>query len=228
MTNIKLNKRLEVIAFLVPNGAHVLDVGCDHALLDIYLVKENRKIKAIGSDVKVGPLEKARENIKKYKVEDKIELRLGDGIETIDKETDTIVISGMGGLNMVGILKYKTYLLKNVQRIILSPNNYQEFTRREIVKLGFAITDERLVEENNIIYQIIVFEKGKARYKRNEYLYGPVLLKKQDELFIKYIKKELKQKETLLKILPKKYLKKRFTLQNEIKSMKKLLKEKEG
>lgn len=227
MTNIKLNKRLEVIAFLVPNGAKVLDVGCDHALLDIYLVKENREIVAVGSDVKEGPLEKARENIKKYQVEGKIELRLGDGIETIDEKIDTIVISGMGGLNMVGILKYKTHLLKNVQRIILSPNNYQEFTRREIVKLGFFIKDEYLVEENNIIYQIIVFEKGKARYKKHEYLYGPVLLKKQDELFMKHIKKELKQKEMLLKILPKKYFKKRFILQNEIKSMKKMLQEKE-
>lgn len=227
MTNIKLNKRLEVIAFLVPNGAKVLDVGCDHALLDIYLVKENRGITAIGSDVKAGPLEKAKENIKKYQVEKEVELRLGNGIETIDEKVDTIVISGMGGLNMVGILKYKTHLLKNVQRIILSPNNYQEFTRREIVKLGFFIKDEYLVEENNIIYQIIVFEKGKARYKRCEYLYGPILLSKQDELFIKHIKRELKQKETLLKILPKKFLKKRFTLNHEIKSMKKILTEKE-
>lgn len=227
MTNIKLNKRLEVIAFLVPNGANVLDVGCDHALLDIYLVKENRGVTAIGSDVKEGPLEKAKENLKKYNVESKVELRLGDGIDTIDDKVDTIVISGMGGLNMVGILKYKTHLLKNVQRIILSPNNYQEFTRREIVKLGFFIKDEHLVEENNIIYQVIVFEKGKKRYKKCDYLYGPILLEKQDELFIKHIKRELKQKEMLFKILPKKYLKKRFTLQREIESIQKLLKEKE-
>ena len=44
---IILSKRLETIASLIPLGASVIDIGCDHALLDIYLVKRNDNIKGL-------------------------------------------------------------------------------------------------------------------------------------------------------------------------------------
>ena len=34
---IKISKRLEAISSLVPINSNVIDIGCDHALLDIYL-----------------------------------------------------------------------------------------------------------------------------------------------------------------------------------------------
>ena len=40
-----------------------------------------------------GPLKSALDNIKKYKVEDKIELRLGDGLSTYTDDIDTVVVS---------------------------------------------------------------------------------------------------------------------------------------
>ena len=40
MTNIKLSKRLSAIASFVSNNAVIADIGCDHALLDIYLSKK--------------------------------------------------------------------------------------------------------------------------------------------------------------------------------------------
>ncbi len=35
-----ISKRLESIASLIPNNSRVIDVGCDHALLDIYLAMD--------------------------------------------------------------------------------------------------------------------------------------------------------------------------------------------
>ena len=37
---IKLSKRLEEISSLVPLKARVVDIGCDHGLLDIYLYQK--------------------------------------------------------------------------------------------------------------------------------------------------------------------------------------------
>ena len=34
---IKLSKRLDAISSLVPINSKVVDIGCDHGLLDIYL-----------------------------------------------------------------------------------------------------------------------------------------------------------------------------------------------
>ena len=71
---MKINDRLKKIGDLVDANSLCLDIGCDHALLDIYLVKEKNQQKAIASDIALGPLEKASENIKKNRVEDKVEL----------------------------------------------------------------------------------------------------------------------------------------------------------
>ena len=92
----------------------MIDVGCDHALLDIYLASTYKNIKIIASDNKKGPLEGAKENIKKYHLENRIKLKLGNGIDPIEKEVNTIIISGMGGLNMIGILKYKKEMITNI------------------------------------------------------------------------------------------------------------------
>ena len=86
---------METIASHVLNDSQVLDVGCDHALLDIYLVNSKRGIRAVASDIKEGPIKKAKENIRKYHLESEIETKVGQGIQTIDEDIDTVVISGM-------------------------------------------------------------------------------------------------------------------------------------
>lgn len=220
---MKLNKRLETIALKIKENAQVLDVGCDHALLDIFLVLQNKNIRAVASDIKEGPIEKAKENIKKYNLENQIKTRIGPGIQTIDENIDTVVISGMGGLNMIGILKYYPNLLKNVKTIILSPNNYPKEVRKEITKLGYFIKDEELVEENNFIYPILIFEKGKKKYKEKEYAYGPILLEKKTPLLKKYLEEQKNSKMTILKLLPKKYFKRKIELKKEIKDLKKII-----
>ena len=40
---MKINARLKKIGDLVEANSFCLDVGCDHAFLDIYLVKQNKK-----------------------------------------------------------------------------------------------------------------------------------------------------------------------------------------
>ena len=219
---LKINKRLEKVAELVEDGSNVIDVGCDHAFLDIYLAQTGKCDRLIASDNKSGPLEGAKKNIEKYKVENKIKTKLGNGIETIEDDIDTIIISGMGGLNIIGILKYKTDLYKQVKTLILSPNSDTEKVRKEISKLGFYITDEKLVKDKNIIYPVILFKRGRKHYSKRELLFGPILLKNHDPLFDEYIKNQKLAKEHLLGILPKKYFQRRWELKKELKFIDKL------
>lgn len=220
---VKLNDRLTSVASQVEENKKIIDIGCDHALLSIYLVQNKNPLKVIASDINEGPLIHAKENIKKYRVEDKIIVKLGSGIEPIEEDIDTIIISGMGGLNMIGILKYYPHKYKNVNTIILSPNSDTNIVRKEICKLGFYIKNEILVKEKNIIYPIIKFERGKKKYSYKDYLYGPVLIEKHDSLFMEYIKKEKVTKEKLLEVLPKKYFEKRWKLKKELKVIDKIL-----
>jgi len=156
-----LNKRLQTISAFIKKNDVVLDVGCDHCFLGIYLVL-NKNIKVIGSDINSGPLEKAKENLKKYHLIRKIELRLGDGLSTISDDINTVVISGMGGQTIINILQdIKKY--PNIKKLIISPNNDFELTRIEISKLGFCLKKETMVLESGKYYLISEYKLGKDK-----------------------------------------------------------------
>lgn len=220
---MKLSKRLEIVASLVEEDSSVIDIGCDHALLSIYIANNLNPKKVIASDNKEGPLVHAKENIERFDTSNKIKIKLGDGVDPIEEDIDTIIISGMGGLNIVGILKYKQDLFKNVNTVILSPNTDVDFVRAEICKLGFFIDNELLVKDNNIIYPIIRFKRGKEKYRKIEYILGPVLLKNKNNLFLEYLNNMKQTKTKILEILPKKYILKRLKLKKELKEINKIL-----
>lgn len=220
---MKINNRLKKIGDLVDANSFCLDVGCDHAFLDIYLVKQDKNIKAVASDIAEGPINSAKENIKRENLEDKIEVRLGNGLDTYSSGIDTVIISGMGGRNMIGIFKNNLSITKKLDTIIISPNNYQEDVKRFLVKCGFYIDDELLVKEGKFIYQIIKLKRGRKRYSRKEYFFGPVLLEKKGKLFNDYYLRELKSREILVNLLPKNYRLKKYLIKKEIKLLREVL-----
>ena len=70
------------------------------------LLKHKKNIKVIASDINQNAYNIALNNVKKEKLENIITLRLGNGLEVVTKdEIDTIIISGLGSMTIVGILK---------------------------------------------------------------------------------------------------------------------------
>lgn len=201
---IKLSKRLSIVASLIDSN-NIIDVGCDHGLLDIYLAQCNKNRKIIVSDINENALNNAKENIKKYKLSNQIESRLGSGLDTLDDDDgiDTLVISGLGANTIVGILHNNIFKLKNIKNIIIQSNTNLSFLREKVTKLNYIIENEEQVKENNIIYTIIKFTKGKKRYSKKELFFGPILLKKNDNLFKEYNNIEKNKLIKLLKVIPK-------------------------
>lgn len=223
---IKISKRLEVISSLVPINSSIIDIGCDHALLDIYLYQKKIANKIIASDINENALNNAKENIKKNKLEKNIITRLGNGLDTLneDDNINTIIISGMGSHTAVGILKNNQHKLKDINTIIIQSNTKIEFLRKEVTKLNYLIEDEKLVEDNKKIYTIIKFTKGKQRYTKKELYFGPILLKENSKLFQKYNQNELAKLNIFLKLMPKDRLLDRYKLKKEIRLYQNIIK----
>ncbi len=217
-----VNKRLKEVGRLVDNNSSFLDIGCDHAFLDIYLAQDKTRNfkKIVASDNKEGPLTQAKNNINQHKLSKKIELRLGSGLDIYTDDIDTVVISGMGGRNMIGIFKAHPECLKTIDTLILSPNNYQIDVKEYLTKVGYYIEDEVLVKDSKFLYQIIKFKKGKKKYSKRELFFGPVLLAKKDDNFIYYYKRELKSREIILELLPKGFSFRKVKLKKEMKLIK--------
>lgn len=222
---IKISKRLEAISSLVPINSNIIDIGCDHALLDIYLYQKKISNKIIASDINANALNNAKENIKKNNLNDYIETRLGNGLDTLNKEDniDTIIISGIGAHTIVGILKNNKIKLDNINTIIIQSNTKLEFLRREVTKLNYRIEDEIMVEDNKKTYTIIKLIKGNKKYTKKELYFGPILLKKKDKLFIESTKLELQKLNIYLKLLPKDRIIDRYKLKKEIRLYKEIV-----
>jgi len=215
---IKLSKRLEAISSLVPNNSKVIDIGCDHGLLDIYLYQSKISSKVIASDINENALNNAKENIKNNNLEKYIETRLGNGLDTLTDKDDinTIIISGMGSHTAIGILKNNLNKLKKIDTIIIQSNTKIELLRKEVTKLNYLIEDELLVEDNKKVYTVIKFIKGKKKYSKKELYFGPVLLKRNTELFQKNNKQELEKLNLLLKLMPKNKILDRYNIKKKI------------
>ena len=91
---VKISERLRTAAGLIGEGERLADVGTDHGYVPIYLVERKHIPSAIAMDIRTGPLERAREHIRMYGMEDYIQTRLSDGVAALKPgEADTILIS---------------------------------------------------------------------------------------------------------------------------------------
>lgn len=218
---IKLSKRLSCIADYVDDNSSIVDIGCDHALLDIYLMKTRKNIKIIASDINQNALNNAILNIEKYKLENNITTVLSNGLDNIDMlGINTIVISGMGSHTIVGILYNNLKKIKKVDTLILQSNNDLDFLRYKVTKIGYYIEKEKLVKDQGIIYTVIKFKKGYRFYTKKQLYFGPCLLKENSDLFQEKKGIELSKLNIIYPLIPKNHIHHRLKIIKKIKMYK--------
>ena len=184
MTNIKLSKRLKIIAECIDRCDVMYDVGTDHAYLPCYAVAEGLAQRAYAGDNKPGPLQNAKENISQLGLEGRVIPLLADGIGVTPEPIDTVVISGLGPDTALQIMNDS--LDRGIKRWIIQVNKGSEQNRSFLSDHRFTILNERCVHDG-YYYQIIVFSQEEhAPYSKEEILLGPVLMRSQEEDYIDY------------------------------------------
>lgn len=185
----------------------VADIGTDHAYLPVYLCKTGAAINAIASDIRPGPIERAKATIMSYGAQNTVETRLGGGLSTIEPgEADAIVIAGMGGLMIAEILDADILTASRAKRLILQPMSSIPELRLYLRRNGFNILAERLAKEERKLYVVMDVtyapeRRGSAIGELDEYspeiFLGRKLIENRPEHFDEYIEK---QKRSLLKM----------------------------
>ncbi len=149
----ELSPRLREVADQVRPGCRLADVGTDHAYLPVWLLLQGVVEYAVASDLRQGPLERARENALRYGVLDRLSLRLCDGLSGISpEEADTVVIAGMGGETIAAILSRAFWTREEGRQLLLQPMTAQEELRRWLMEHGYRIEEETLVREGGSLY----------------------------------------------------------------------------
>ena len=159
------SERIKTLASFVSKNDTLLDVGCDHGYLSIYLKKNNLVKEVYASEISSKALEGAFKNFAKYKVE--IKGFLSDGFKDIPVFFDTAVIAGMGTKTIEHIVDSK-----KVPKLIIDTHNEQAELRRYLNKLGYELQAEKVIYEKGHYYNIMLFKEGKKKLKRKEILFG--------------------------------------------------------
>lgn len=184
-----LSARLACVASLVPAGARVADIGSDHAYLPAALVLDGKIDFAIAGEVVRGPYENAVHEIKDHQLEGQVIPRLADGLAAIEPadKVDTITIAGMGGSLIASILEKGKSKLTGIKRLVLQPNVGESQLREWLMNNRYQIMTEKIIEEDNHIYEIIVAEPSVVPFKYSKYEldFGPFLLENKGPIFKK-------------------------------------------
>lgn len=200
---VELSVRLQAVVDLVTKGKKVADVGCDHAYISIYMVEHKVARSVIAMDVNKGPLERARENIAKYGMEEHIQTRLSNGIQKLcPGEVDTLLIAGMGGPLMQEIIMGNEEVLEGIEELVLQPQSEIRDMRCFLPGIGFRIVEENMVLDEGKYYPMMRAVRSQdASEKKEVFLrYGEHLLKEKNLVLKNYL---LKEKENYLKIVEK-------------------------
>lgn len=160
MRNVTLSLRLHAAAAWVPPQARLCDVGTDHATLPIWLMQQGRVRSAVATDIRPGPLERARRNVERYGYGGQIALRLCDGLAAVrPEEADAVTICGMGGNMMASILAAAPWTRENTA-LILQPMKSQDELRRWLAGHGYVIRRERVLWEEGHWYTLLDVRGG--------------------------------------------------------------------
>ncbi|MBQ7968706.1 MAG: SAM-dependent methyltransferase [Clostridia bacterium] len=196
MLPVVIDKRMTCIAKCVRQDAILADIGTDHGKLPIYLAQTGKISKAVAADINEMPLQKAKNNVKKYGLDGQIDTYLTDGLKGIERFSPTdVVIAGMGGELIEQILQEQT-INKTGVKYILQPMTKEESVRMFLCENGYTVTDEYIVEEGKI-YQIICAEyTGEfTAMTPAEYLLGRINIEKNERLLEKLADKVISRQK---------------------------------
>lgn len=161
-----LDARLSAAAELVRSGLPAADIGCDHGKLAAVLAGSGRCPRVIGADLRPGPLAKARRTLEAAGCQDKVELRLGDGLSVLrEGEAATIVLAGVSAQTTWEILEKAPWVFQpGGPRLVLVPATRHGDLRRWLWQKGFALAADRPVQAAGRWYAVMAAEyTGQSR-----------------------------------------------------------------
>ena len=210
MKAVELSARMQALADMVTTGNVVCDVGCDHGWVSIYLVQQGIASKVFAMDVGKGPLERAKEHIQSYHLENYIETRLSDGLAALQVgEADCMVCAGMGGPLMMRILTEGRDKAKAMKELILQPQSEIALFRAFLHQEGYKVVREDMVLEEGKYYPMMKVVPGvpaevECRTQQNIFdAYGELLLKEKHPVLRSYIDYSMEHARELLQHLAK-------------------------
>lgn len=192
--------RLQEIANQIENVNVVADIGADHGYLTKMLIEQGRAKHVIATDISKQSLQKTEMLAKRFGFENKIETRVGDGLDPIFKEdkVEVCVIAGMGGFEIIKILSSQD--LKNIKIFVFQPAQNASNLREFLTQNGFDIVFDEILKDQKKFYSTIKAIKNGTNKKlqKSQILFGISCQNTKNPDFFEYLKEYISKRQKLL------------------------------
>lgn len=170
------------------------DVACDHGYCTRYMLDNGLCEHATVSDISDKSLSKARALLSGYIEGGRCAAVCCDGLCGIDPATEQVLIAGIGGEEIVNILK-NSFI---PERFVFQPMKNAETLRRFLIGNGCGITADDVFSDGRNYYFVIKGARGgnTVGYTPARYAYGRDSL--NNPVFKDYLRRELEKKREYL------------------------------
>lgn len=194
-------KRIDTLCSLLKKTTTFADVGCDHGYCSEYMLKNGLCEFAILSDISKGSLQKAKTLLSGYIESGKAKAVLGNGFFGVPKDTQEVLIAGMGGEEIVEILSHETYGFMP-ETFVFQPMLNPDKLRFYILENGGYIERDFTFEGGGKYYDVIVGRKRKDEKKQSytamELEFGYDNIRERGEAFLARTARKLKDVQGFL------------------------------
>jgi len=198
---VKLKPRLAGVASLVPSSSVVADIGTDHAYLPLYLVKEKACPRVIAVEKSSLNSMFARETVNLFNLNQKVEVRIGDGLLALDKSdgVEVVVIAGLGGKTICRLLRTAGHRLRQHRRFVLQPMGDTALVRRWLAAHDFIFLKKNWSRKKDIFMKSLRPKKaGKLSRSLFSWNWGRLFYRGRDPLLVPWLKHKIQCYEKIL------------------------------
>lgn len=167
-----MKERIAAICSHLSYAEVFADIGCDHGYMTEYMLGHHLAERAYISDISADSLKKAERLLAAYIRDGRCIPVVADGLDGIPEPCGLVLIAGMGGEEIISILRRRTL----PERFVLQPMKNGEKVRRFLVESGAHIQCDETFSEGNVrvkYYDLIAGERtGGDTYSELQFRYG--------------------------------------------------------
>ena len=175
-----MTERIALVCAALTKCRVFADIGCDHGYMSEYMLKNGLCERAYISDISAGSLKKAERLLRKYVLAGRCIPVVANGLEGIEEECDEVLIAGMGGTEIVEILRGRPL----PKRFVLQPMKNSEKVRALLTHRGAGIERDFTFGKEKFYDLITGSASGGSKYSERELLYGRDNLKNPTPSFL--------------------------------------------
>lgn len=188
---IKISNRIKIIFSNIAKCQKFADVGCDHGYTSKLMLDNDRCKELIFSDISAPSLKKAEELLKDYPNARAV---CCSGLTKIDTDCDCVLISGMGGENIIQILQEGFF----PERLVLQPMKNVDKLRVFLMQNSYILEKDFIFKAEDKFYNLLIASKGTEVLTEQEITYGKDNLQNPSTDFLEYLQIQIAKNQTIL------------------------------